>query len=392
MRDVIVIGAGPAGSSCARTLAAAGCDVLVLEEHADVGRPVHCTGVIGLEAFDELELPRDTILDVARSARFRSPSGRFVVIESERILAAVVDRAAFDRTLADRARAVGATIRTGVRVERLRACADAIEVDLRGAAEPLVGRACVLACGANYRFNRALGLGVPRAFLQSAQVQAPWSALDHPTLDHIEVRFGRDIAPGGFAWAVPFRSRGVSHARIGLMCDTRVCQRFRSFVSDLGRHAGRPANDLPQPRLRMLPLGPVARTYARRVLAVGDAAGLVKPTTGGGIYYGVLSGRFAGETLVHALRHDALDESGLRVYEDRWRERLGPEIRAGLAFRAIASRLGDAAIHAIVELARVDGLVPLLKETANFNWHRGAALALLRNASFRKIVLSSLWT
>jgi len=387
MRDVIVIGAGPAGSSCARTLAAAGRDVLVLEEHAAVGRPVHCTGVIGLEAFDELDLPRQTILDIVSSARFRSPTGRSVLIESERISAAVVDRAAFDTILADQAKDAGAAIQTGVRVEQVRATPDGIRVDIRDAAQPLMARACVLACGANYRFNRALGLGVPRAFLQSAQIQSPCAAGDH-----IDVRFGRELAPGGFAWVVPFRLRGVPHARIGLICETRARQRFRAFLADVQAPPTDDGDVRPEPRLRMLPLGPVRKTYAHRVLAAGDAAGLVKPTTGGGIYYGLLSGRLAGETLVQGLRHDRLDERALRVYEDRWRDRLGPEIRAGLAFRTIASRLGDAAIHALVELARVDGLVPLLKETANFNWHRGAALALLRNSSFRKIVLSSLWT
>ena len=65
-------------------------------------------------------------------------------------------------------------------------------------------RACVLACGANYRFNRQLGLGVPRAFLQSAQVEEP---LDGPS--SVEVHLGREVAPGGFGWVVPFRRGGV---------------------------------------------------------------------------------------------------------------------------------------------------------------------------------------
>ncbi|MGH9315353.1 MAG: NAD(P)/FAD-dependent oxidoreductase, partial [Vicinamibacterales bacterium] len=145
------------------------------------------------------------------------------------------------------------------------------------------------------------------------------------------------------------------------------------------------------PRLKILPLGPVARTFAPRVLAVGDAAGLVKPTTGGGIYYGLLSGRLAAEVLDDGLRRDALGADALAGYEARWKARLGPEIRAGFAFRAVAGRLNDRAIDAILELARVDGLVPLLKQTANFNWHRDTALALLRHGPFRKIVLSSLW-
>ena len=128
-----------------------------------------------------------------------------------------------------------------------------------------------------------------------------------------------------------------------------------------------------------------------RLLAVGDAAGLVKPTTGGGIYYSLISGRLAAETLDEALAADDLREARLRRYETEWRARLGADIRIGLAFRTLASRLNDRAIDAVVELARVDGIVPLLRETADFNWHRQSALALLKHAQFRKILLSSLW-
>ena len=82
----------------------------------------------------------------------------------------------------------------------------------------------------------------------------------------------------------------------------------------------------------------------------------------------------------------------LREYERRWRARLWPEIRAGLAFRAIASRLSDRTIDRVVELARVDGIVPLLKQTADFNWHGAAARSLLRHPSFRRIVFDSIWS
>jgi digeranylgeranylglycerophospholipid reductase len=142
----------------------------------------------------------------------------------------------------------------------------------------------------------------------------------------------------------------------------------------------------------VLPLAPVTRTWSRRVLAVGDAAGLVKATTGGGIYFGLLSGRIAAEVLSGALRDDRLAGTHLREYERRWRARLWPEIRAGLAFRAIASRLSDRTIDRVVELARVDGIVPLLKQTADFNWHGAAARSLLRHPSFRRIVFDSIWS
>jgi flavin-dependent dehydrogenase len=140
----------------------------------------------------------------------------------------------------------------------------------------------------------------------------------------------------------------------------------------------------------MLPLGPVSKTFSDRVLAVGDAAGLVKPTTGGGIHYSLLSGSLAAEVLDGGLRRDRLQAGALGQYERLWRRRLGQEIRVGLAFRRIAARLSDASIDEIIELARVNGVIPLLQETASFNWHRKAAIALLGHPSFRRIVFKSL--
>jgi geranylgeranyl reductase family protein len=385
VRDVIVIGGGPAGLVAASTLSSHGRDVLVLEEHADIGYPVHCTGVLGVEAFDELDLPRQTIRGVTSGASFRAASGTSVLVEAEHIRAAIIDRGAFDHALADAAGRAGASVLTQARAVRVSTGPRGVEIQLRDGRQ-FKARACVLACGANYRFNRALGLGVPRLFLQSAQIETPF-----PATDHVEVRFGRAIAPGGFAWVVPFRRHGTPYARVGLMSESRAASRFREFTEALARDHDVATGRWPAPRLKILPLAPVTKTYAPRVLAVGDAAGLVKPTTGGGIYYGVLSGRLAAEVLQQALVRDRLDQRGLRAYEHEWRRRFGAEIRAGLAFRAVAARLDDGAIDALVHLARVDGLVPMLKRTANFNWHRDAALALLRNASFRRIVAASLW-
>ena len=181
------------------------------------------------------------------------------------------------------------------------------------------------------------------------------------------------------------------HTRMGLMCDSRALHRFREFAARMRERFSAAAVRWPDPRLKILPLGPVSRTYANRLVAVGDAAGLVKPTTGGGIYYSLISGQLAAQTLDDALRADDLRDSRLRRYELDWRSRLGAEIRIGLAFRTLASRMSDRAIDAVVELARVDGLIPLLRQTADFNWHRESALALLRHAQFRRILLSSLW-
>ncbi len=386
LRDVAVIGGGPAGLMAARALAAAGHDVVVLEEHDRVGVPVHCTGLLGLDAFDELDLPRHTILTTAHAARFFGADGSSVFVDADHVRAAIVDRAAFDRALADSSRTAGAELRAGARVRAISVGRDRVLVRGDGEAAAVDARACVIACGANYRFNRALGLGVPRAFVQSAQLE---EAFDGP--EHVEVFLGRKVAPGGFAWTVPFVRDGRQCNRIGLMCDERASARFAAFAASIRARHAVTSGPWQRPRTRILPLAPVAKTYGTRLLAVGDAAGLVKPTTGGGIYYSLISGQLAADVLGPALAADELAEERLREYEDRWRARLGAEIRIGLKFRALAARLSDRAIDSLVELARIDGLVPLLKQTADFNWHGTSALALLRHAQFRRILFGSIW-
>ena len=385
MRDVAIIGAGPAGLTAARELASRGHDVVVLEEHPSIGVPVHCTGVLGADAFQEFDLPEHSILGTAEAATFISADGSRVSVDAEKARAVIVDRALFDQALAERSRAAGAELRTGTRVQAITPGSGSVTIRIEGE-HSIEARACVLACGANYRFNRQLGLGVPRAFLQSAQLEEP---LEGPS--SVEVHLGREVAPGGFGWVVPFRRDGVPHARLGLMCESRALARFRAFAGRVRGSYGS-SSEARQPRLKILPLGPVSRTYANRLLAVGDAAGLAKPTTGGGIYYSLISGQLAAGTLDEALRAGDLREARLRRYETQWRERVGAEIRIGLAFRVLAARMTDRAIDSVIELARVDGIVPLLRQTADFNWHRQSALALLKHAQFRKILLSSLWS
>jgi geranylgeranyl reductase family protein len=385
--DVLVVGAGPAGLTAARSLAVEGLSVLVLEEHGEIGDPVHCTGVLGLEAFAELDLPRDTITTVTRTAAFHGRHGRTIRIDGGDVAAAVVDRGRFDRLLAERATAAGATLVRGARVAAI-SVSDAViaRVAVEDRVHEVRGRVCVLACGAQYRFNRQLGLGIPRAYLQSAQLEMPF-----PRIDDVEIDLDMGLSPGGFAWVVPFTRAEAGMARVGLMATDGGAVRFRTYMQRLSERHGVDAAPV-RPRLKVLPLGPVKRTYADRIVAVGDAAGLAKPTTGGGIYYSVLSGNYAAEVLAPALRKDCTAAAALKPYETLWQSRIGPELRAGLAFRTLVARFDDRAIDSLLELAAVDGIVPLLRRTANFNWHRAAALALLKNPGFRRIVLSSLWS
>jgi flavin-dependent dehydrogenase len=122
------------------------------------------------------------------------------------------------------------------------------------------------------------------------------------------------------------------------------------------------------------------------VLVLGDAAGLVKPTTGGGIYYSLLSADLAADTLSSALADDDLAGTRLAAYEAGWRKRLGSELRWQLILRRIAQRLSDDDIDRLFDLARTDGIMPIVRRTAQFNHHRDFIVALLKHPPARRVL------
>jgi flavin-dependent dehydrogenase len=135
----------------------------------------------------------------------------------------------------------------------------------------------------------------------------------------------------------------------------------------------------------VLPLAAIRRTYHDRVLLVGDAAGLVKPTTGGGIYYSIVSGRLAAEVLSEQLQRDELAAPHLARYEKLWRKRFQAEFAAQLALRRVAEGMDDDAIDALFDLARTDGVLPLVRRYAAFNRHRDFIKALFRHQPARQV-------
>jgi geranylgeranyl reductase family protein len=366
----------------AARLAERGVRTLICEEHARVGDPVHCTGVLSTDSFATFDLPRAATLNQLTSVRFLSPGGIPVDYTTPSPLATVIDRPAFDRALADRAIAAGAEIRLGTRVTAVDADASGVRASIGGAT--VRARLGVLACGATYKFQRRLGFGLPTTYLQTAQREL---AVRCP--GNVELHFGQDIAPGGFAWAVPVLRPEGAFVRVGVMASRDIRRCYERMLARIGSRWGVAAGSA-SPRVKILPLGAVGRTYGDRMLAIGDAAGLVKPTTGGGIHYSIVSAALAADVAVDALASGRLDAESLSAYERAWRAELADEFEAQHELRQVAASLSDKAIDSFFELAHTDGIMPIVRATARFNEHRPLIRALFKHPPARRILFRAM--
>jgi digeranylgeranylglycerophospholipid reductase len=376
--DVIVIGAGPSGLRTAARLAESGLCVRVLDKKARVGAGVLCTGIVGREVFDELGLDRGAVLEEIRRVRLVSPRATELVYDHPRAFACVVDRERFDGALAASVEAAGGAIICDTRVEDIAVRPEGVEVAVRdhcGRLRREAAEVAVLATGVDFSLQKKTGLSTPRDYLKGAQIECAVPGADMTTLF-----FGRDVAPGAFAWSVP---AGEGRVRIGLLTqrDPKSCLR-RLLEGRFG--GGRVVAEHHSIRTKPIAQGLLAKTYGERVLAVGEAAGQTKTTTGGGISYGLACADVAAGVIRGCFDRASFGAPDLAVYERRWKSLLQKEILVGQRTRRMCARLSDGRIESLFQLARTDGIVPIIRSTADFDWHSGLIFALLRRLSFMR--------
>ena len=372
LRDVVVIGAGPVGSYIAYLLADAGYGVVVLEQRERVGEQVCCTGVIGQECASLLGIDGNVILRQVKSARLFSPSGKCLRLRRQETQAYVIDRAAFDVALAARAQSKAADFVLSSAVRNIEVEGDRVRVEVAREGKKLnfEARAVVVATGYGSRLVEGLGLGGVGDFAVGAQAE-----VETRGVDEIEVFFGQEVVPGFFGWIVP---TSPNRALVGLLTRQRPGHYLRKLMASL-LVQGRVVSTEAELSYGGVPLKPLPRTYGERLVVVGDAGGQVKPTTGGGIYFGLLCAGIAANTLCRALETNDLSARALASYERKWKRKLGRELRLGYWARRLYGRLSDKQIDKIFGIVRSSGIdEALLKaEELSFDWHSEAMLRLM---------------
>lgn len=362
--DVAVIGGGPSGSYAAFLLASAGTGVAVIERKDGVVGAPCCTGVVGTGYADLVGVEPDCVVADAGSAVFISPSGRRLRVESPVSQALVLDRALLERRLLERAAGAGAHIRTGTVVLRIDRRDGGFELLLAGPAsrEVMHARALVIAGGVGPGLTRQIGLGATQRYLVGAHAE-----IEMDDVSETEIYLLQDLARGLFAWLVPV---GGHLVRIGVLGP-------RAAKAQVGRFLERPEvrRRLRKREIRIsqrpVPVTPLRRTYADGLIVIGDAAGQVKPTTGGGLYFGAIAARAGADVVGQALAAGDLSSKVLSGYERRWKSDFASELRRGSRVRRIYGHLSPSQVDMVIDWAARRHIADELLESPSFSfdWH-----------------------
>ena len=378
MYDVLIVGAGPAGNHIAGELAARGYKALVLEQHKTIGKTTCCTGIVGKECLDAFPVGREAILREARSAIFFTPSGQSLRVEKETTQAYILDRHAFDSAMARAAQKKGAEYLLDTRIGAIHRKADSVllEVEGKGAGEDFQGKAVVVSSGFGSKLPQSLGLGKSGDFVMGAQAE-----VEAAGLDEVEVFFGNRIAPGFFAWLVPTTP---GRALAGLLSRHNTGSYMQNLLDELYKQ-GKIASPEAEIKYGGIPLKPLPGTYGERLLVVGDAAGQVKPTTGGGIYYGLLAAQMAADTLYEAFSSNDFSAGAFGIYEKKWKKKLSRELKVGYYARRLFERMDDRQIEHLFNVILSKGIHErmLKSEGFSFDWHGRLFLRGLRYLGLR---------
>ena len=324
--DIIVVGAGPAGSTTARFAAKAGASVLILEKDRNVGLPVRCAegateGGL-LSVLDEID-PR-WVENRIQDVMFHSPSGDEVELNF-RQTGIILNRKIFDYDLAQLAVKEGVHLLTRAYVSNVlkqNGQAAGVTFTHLGKDYSITSKIVVGADGVESRVGRWAGM-TTRTKLKDMETCAQFTARDIDLSDkHLHLYFSRKIAPKGYLWVFP-KGRGLANVGLGI-AGTEA--KKKSPLAYLGEFM---AKHFPNASLLDSVAGGVpcdqtlGKIISDGVMLVGDAAHQVNPITGGGIVPAMVAGKIAGEVAGRAIADGNVSVGGLKDYPKRWQKAEG---------------------------------------------------------------------
>ena len=337
---ISIIGAGPAGNYLAYLLAKNGMDVQVFEEHNKIGEPVQCTGIVSSRFSSIIDPKKDFVINKIDKVRIYSPKKDHISLKTKTNY--ILDRTKFDKHLAELAKKAGAKYFLGYRFISHLKKGNRIKIKFSNKeifdTDYLVG-----ADGPLSQVAKSAGIFGNRSFLIGTQAMAKKSNDNCVEFYPLEK---------GFAWVVPENKRVV---RIGIAAYKKTNVVFERFIENKIQR-----KDIIKKQAGIIPLyNPSIRTHEDRIYLLGDAATMVKATTGGGIVQGLL----AAESLFWAITDN-------KNYTRLWKNKIGKDLFVHLLLRKIMDRFNETEWDRLIHLFQEPRLKKVLEHESRDNMIR----------------------
>ncbi|XRP96906.1 geranylgeranyl reductase family protein [Methanocaldococcus sp. 16A] len=370
--DVVIIGGGPIGCITGENIKNG--KVLIVEEHQSIGVPLQCAGLISKNGVKELGNPKGVVNKI-KGAYIYSKNNS-VKIGNEEIRAYVFERKVMDKDIA---------IRASKKCDFLLKAYGEIEKDKEnykvkithlGEEIELKPKIIVGADGAKTITGKKLGLvnNKNREILSSCQFEMVNANVDD---DFVYVFLDKRYSERFFTWIIPM---GNDRVRVGLIDKGNCYNKLTKFINEneIAKEILKKAT-ITEFSTGSLPIGYLDKAFKNNVLLVGDAACHVKPLSGGGLYFGAMGGKIAGEVVSKYLNDEI---NSLELYDKKWKEKFGNEIKNGLLVRKIFLKLGDDTLDKLIsKLARSD-LIDYINKHGDMDKQAFLAMKVLKSLDF----------
>jgi len=354
--DVLVIGGGPAGALAAWTAAEKGLSACIVEKRPAIGAPVRCAEGIGREALLEFIDPDPRWISAEmHGAAIVAPDGFCMKLESHMAgskVGYVLDRKFFDRELVWKAAEAGADVAV-----KSRASAPIIrngvvrgaKIDYCGNVTEVQADIVIAADGVESKFSKWCGIDttVPvREIMSSVQyVMTDIDIDEHSTVFYL----GNEVAPEGYLWIFP---KGKRTANVGIGISGKKSGKGHRAKDYLDRFVQK---TFPEGKtIEYIPGGvsvcrPLDCTVADGLMIVGDAARVVDPLTGGGIYNAMFTGRLAAEVAAECIGRSDTSKKALMAYDKAWRSsKMGKAIDRNYHIKEYLIKQPDTKLNEII--------------------------------------------
>ncbi|MBA2868347.1 NAD(P)/FAD-dependent oxidoreductase [Methanococcus maripaludis] len=362
--DVVIVGGGPSGFITGENIKNK--NVLILEEHQEIGVPFQCAGLLSKKCINELGNPKGSVNKV-RGAHIYSKNSS-ITVGNEEIRAEVFERKVMDKDIAVRAsKNVDVLLKSYGKIKNSNnssnrdKCMHNLEIMHMGDTFEISPEIIIGADGIRSTIGRSLNmLDKKREIISGVQIEFVNAKVDD---DFVYVIYDKRYSEKFFTWIIPL---GNDRVRVGMCDSNNSYKKLMDFIENnpVAKEILKNANPV-EFICGAIPIG-YSKSVKNNVMLVGDSAGQVKPLSGGGLYYGAKCGKICADTINQYFEGN-YDIDFLKNYEKNWKSEISSEIDKNIKIRKILNRINNDKMDRIFDFINKKNLVEFINEKGDMD-------------------------